>query len=434
MWIGKLFGVLCLSLHFQYQSMPEFANHENMAQGYGEKINQCLLLGKYQDCPPDTIEALCFSLNAQVLRSGNTCMDSLVFLGMIVRMAQRMGYHRDASHFPEISPFDGEMRRRVWSQITDLDTLVSAQVGLPRILRESQSDTAPPQNLLDEDFDEHIEKLPPPRPDSFETPSQWMVAKNRMISMFGVITDLSTSIKRSDYSEVMRLDKSLRETYSSSPEILLEKPMSRSLMDNSRIILHRIQLILLREKALCVLHYRHLASARTEERYEYSRKTCIESSLRMLEYQWIVETETQPGGRLFEQRWKLTTLLFKNQWILSTSLLCLELNYDISEESKDNSKYIPLSESIKEQIIQSLRRSYQIFSHSGDDSEGFVKAMQAFSAVFQKVDDQERGPTIDSDEKAVHETDNTFGPSPISGTQRFFSFFFLRSTDFRADY
>jgi Fungal specific transcription factor domain len=64
---------------------------------------------------------------------------------MIVRTALRMGYHRDARHSARISPFHGEMRRRAWAVIFGLDIIVSSQIGLPRMIKERQSDTAEPQ-------------------------------------------------------------------------------------------------------------------------------------------------------------------------------------------------------------------------------------------------------------------------------------------------
>ncbi|KAJ5090891.1 hypothetical protein N7532_009575 [Penicillium argentinense] len=385
MWIGKLYGVLCLAIHFQYQATPGFEVFKDQIEAYTEKVNQCLILGRYQECPPDTIETLCCSLHAQFLQRGDSRMDDLIFLGLVVRTAQRMGYHRDASHFPHISPFQGEMRRRVWALITDLDTLVSTQVGLPRTLREFQSDTAPPRNLLDEDFDEDTTELPPSRPSSFETPCQWLVVKNKLISMFGIITDFSTSIQRPAYGEVMRLDKLVRDAYTSSPPNFLEKPLNRSLIDSSDIILRRIQLILLLEKALCVLHYRYLAPARVDEQFAYSRNTCIESSLHMLEYHWIVEQESKFGGSLFEQRWKISTPLFKSQWILATTLLCLEMNYDLLNESAEDSRWIPLTDNTRERIVQCLQKAYQVFSHSKDELEDSSKTLQALKIVFQKM-------------------------------------------------
>lgn len=146
MWVGKLFGLLAVSLLYQRYSDSAMPNNESLIQEFGEKIIQCLVLGKYQDCPPDTIETLCFYLNVQFLQTESTQMDLIILFSVIVRLAQRMGYHRDARHFPHISVFEGEMRRRMWTLITDMDTLASSRVGLPRLLREFQSDTALPQS------------------------------------------------------------------------------------------------------------------------------------------------------------------------------------------------------------------------------------------------------------------------------------------------
>ncbi|KAJ5675992.1 hypothetical protein N7462_008889 [Penicillium macrosclerotiorum] len=390
MWIGKLYGVMCLALLFRNQHTHESNNSAESIQKYSEKVDQCLTLGGYQDCPPETIETLLCGLNARFLQRRDPQIDDLVFLGIVVRMAQRMGYHRDPSHFPHISPFQGEMRRRIWSLISDLDVLVSAQVGLPRLLREFQSDTAAPRNLLDEDFDEDTIELPTSRPASFETPTQWLVTKHRMISIFGSVTDLSASIRRPEYSEVMRLDKVVHETYTSSSEIYQERPISKSIMDSSDIILRRIQLVMLLDKAKCVLHYRYLALGRFDPRYTYSRNTCIESALHVLGNQCIVNKETQPGGRLFSQRWKTISPLIRGEFLLATMLLCLELSFDLSNHSISNSKQIPLGEDMTQRILQALHKSYAIWIPLSDSSNESKKAVQALAVVFDKIQKQHK--------------------------------------------
>ncbi|KAJ6036784.1 fungal specific transcription factor domain protein [Penicillium herquei] len=93
-----------------------------------------------------------------------------------------MGYHRDAKHFSSISPFDGEMRRRVWAMIVQLDSSVSTQLGLPRLVKESDTNTAEPRNLVDSDFDEDISILPPSRPEIEVTPTLYVLTKLRLLS------------------------------------------------------------------------------------------------------------------------------------------------------------------------------------------------------------------------------------------------------------
>ncbi|KAJ5287836.1 hypothetical protein N7478_003522 [Penicillium angulare] len=382
MWIGKLYGVLSVPLIFQRHDDPTF---QSKIEEFDHKINQCLIAGRYQDCPPDTIETLCCTLNTQFFQSGDGEMSSMVIMGVLARMAQRMGYHRDASHFPHISPFHGEMRRRVWTVITDLDTLLSTSAGLPRLLREFQSDTASPRNLLDEDFDEDSPELPPARPDSFQTPCQWLVAKNKVTSILGIVTDFATSIRRPTYVEVMRLDKILHETYLASPSNLLERPLSKSLLDNSETILHRYQLLLLVAKARCVLHYRYLAPARNDERYAYSRSSCIEASLKILESYHLIHRESRSGGRLYRERWKCKSPLLIGMTMLGTTLLCLELNYELSINPATNQKHQTLPESLKYQLIEALKISYAIWTEDKGSFPKSLQTMQAVELVFKKL-------------------------------------------------
>lgn len=341
---------------------------------------------------------------------GNGEVNSVIVLGILARMAQRMGYHRDASHFPHISPFQGEMRRRVWAMITNLDVMLSLSVGLPRLLREFQSDTAPPRNLLDSDFDEDTTELPPSRPSSYSTPCQWLVAKNKLTLILGIITDFSTSIRRPGYAEVMRLDQLLLDTYLDYPEYLLERPLSQSLMDTSETILHRIQLVTLFAKARCVLHYRYLASSRTDERYSYSRSTCIGAALKILEYQRLMDQETQPGGRLFRERWKVRSPIMRGVILLGTTLLCLELNYDLSNDPINSPKSRPLTEPVKAAIIEALRTSYSIWSEAGDSYPKSTSTIQAMEVVFQKLQSKQITPSSN----AVPSSANFFNVEPVA--------------------
>jgi hypothetical protein len=90
--------------------------------------------------------------------------------GMLIPISLRMGLHRDPKHFSEISIFAGEMRRRVWATIFQIDVGLSGLAGLPRMIKPHQCDTEEPRNMLDSDFDENTLELPQSRPESEFTP------------------------------------------------------------------------------------------------------------------------------------------------------------------------------------------------------------------------------------------------------------------------
>lgn len=82
---------------------------------------------------------------------------------IIVRIMLRMGYHRGPAGCPAITPFQGEMRRRLWVVIYSGDIIISMQIGMPRMINDAVRDTAPPSNLLDSDLNEDS-RIPPAVP------------------------------------------------------------------------------------------------------------------------------------------------------------------------------------------------------------------------------------------------------------------------------
>jgi Fungal specific transcription factor domain len=82
-----------------------------------------------------------------------------VLTGTSVRIAQRLGLHRDGSKH-DISPFDVEMRRRTWWQIVFLDGHSSklAGAGFPAWL--AKFDTKIPKNISDSDLSPTMKEPP----------------------------------------------------------------------------------------------------------------------------------------------------------------------------------------------------------------------------------------------------------------------------------
>uniref|UniRef100_A0A093V075 Putative transcriptional regulatory protein n=1 Tax=Talaromyces marneffei PM1 TaxID=1077442 RepID=A0A093V075_TALMA len=225
-WIGLLFAVMCLVLSHRPEMVPMVADHGDLARVYGERIAQCLHLGKYTRGAPYTIEALLLYLHIELLRGEDTRIEPWMILGIIVRLAYRMGYHRDPSHFSNISPFDGEMRRRLWSMLVQLDIQISGQVGLPRMAREDQGDTREPRNLLDEDLHHDMQELPPPRPEAVQTEIQYSLSESKLLSIRGRIDDWKEALTNrrinvaAAEADVARLDKQLDDAYAALPELL----------------------------------------------------------------------------------------------------------------------------------------------------------------------------------------------------------------------
>lgn len=177
MWVGLLFSMICLSTQLQQSFLgptkaspalgsgasSQAAESQVTVDRYREKAIQCLILGHYTKGGPYVLETLILYFLVECFHVKDMEIGIWVLVGNIVQIAIHMGYHRDARHFPNISPLAGEMRRRVWAMIVQLDFSISTQLGLPRLVKESQTNTAEPRNLYDSDFDEHTAELPASR-------------------------------------------------------------------------------------------------------------------------------------------------------------------------------------------------------------------------------------------------------------------------------
>ncbi|THX40346.1 hypothetical protein D6D10_03572 [Aureobasidium pullulans] len=96
------------------------------------------------------------------LRRNNDARVIWTLTGLVVRIAQTLGVHRDGLHFG-LPPFEIEMRRRLWWQICILDVRASEDHGSDPTITEQAFDTKMPLNINDEDLDPAMTQLPAER-------------------------------------------------------------------------------------------------------------------------------------------------------------------------------------------------------------------------------------------------------------------------------
>ncbi|KAL1859862.1 hypothetical protein Plec18170_001808 [Paecilomyces lecythidis] len=83
-------------------------------------------------------------------------------IGICVRIATRLGLHRDSAQF-SLSPFEAEQRRRLWWQIVILDKRIAEITGSTiTALSSSGADSRLPLNVNDTDLNPHAKEPPMP--------------------------------------------------------------------------------------------------------------------------------------------------------------------------------------------------------------------------------------------------------------------------------
>jgi len=93
------------------------------------------------------------------LRRNNDARVIWTLTGLVVRIAQTIGIHRDGSHFG-LAPFEVEMRRRLWWQVCVLDTRASEDHGCDPTIVEQSFDTKMPLNINDVDISPDMKDYP----------------------------------------------------------------------------------------------------------------------------------------------------------------------------------------------------------------------------------------------------------------------------------
>lgn len=86
-----------------------------------------------------------------------------MMVGIVIRMAQSIGLHRDGSHFPSLSPYEVEIRRRAWWALYMLDMRSSEDQGTDLTIGADSFDTKIPLNINDTDIEPGMKESPQAR-------------------------------------------------------------------------------------------------------------------------------------------------------------------------------------------------------------------------------------------------------------------------------
>lgn len=164
-------------------------------------------------------------------------------LGYIVRNAMSMGLHRDPSEFgPRMSVFQGELRRRLWFTIMDIDVHLSIALNMPTTVREGDFTCRAPRNLDDLDLFEGMRELPPSKPIDQITDNQLQVYGAMTLPTRMKVAHLVNTIDSiRDYQEVLdvgiKLDSLLEDINYLFPRQGILNDTQKSKMWRSRVIL-----------------------------------------------------------------------------------------------------------------------------------------------------------------------------------------------------
>ncbi|KAE8446078.1 hypothetical protein EG329_012586 [Mollisiaceae sp. DMI_Dod_QoI] len=386
-WLGLLYAMLVIATFSALSTGEEHLDDRGppfeMIQSYRKCCVQALVLSHYTRPGPYTLEALMIYMEGEFLLSSVDQVQSYLLVGNVVRLAMRMGLHRDSSKVgSRITPFQGEMRRRAWHHLKQIDLLASFHIGLPSMMQAVDSDTLYPRNLRDEDLDENMIELPASRSDSEFTPVSYMISKSRICDISCKIATLANLLTLPAYADVMRLDSLLLEAHSQLPHFFQLPSSGFPVTDAPERIVKRISLELLFQKSRCMLHRKYLVKADGDARYSYSKEAGLDASLKLLHVQTLAHEAAQPGGLLSRDRWFLSTLSI-HDFLLAAMIVYLTIIRNIGKHVDPDMDNGFTAE--QQKTVAILEESYRIWTQNANPSVEVKRASAVLKVMLKKV-------------------------------------------------
>ena len=112
---------------------------------------------------PDIVLVQAFALFLCLVRRHDNPRFVWMMSGLAIRMGQYLGLQRDGAHFQHLTPFEIEMRRRVWWYLVMLDLRASEDQGTDLTIPSGSFDTKIPLNINDEDISPDLKQMPTER-------------------------------------------------------------------------------------------------------------------------------------------------------------------------------------------------------------------------------------------------------------------------------
>lgn len=284
-WLSLLFGIFSCGVFIQHRLTAGTAETvlPKTFDFYRTKCATALTNSNYTIPGRYKVEAAVMYLGIGYLQSDDLRTGISVLIGIVSRVAIVMGYHRDPVTYPELSVFEGEMRRRTWLVLVVLDYNIALRTGLLPVNQRGPGNATHPRNLLDDDFGPSVTILPPERPNTETSNISFMVATEQMLSIASEVTDAASEFPLT-LEKTMELNDRLEATWNQIPAPWRVDSFNEVTGDDGATI-QRFSLGMTYQRARCILHRQHLVTPKGDRDSHALRHVCVDSGRRILQYQ-----------------------------------------------------------------------------------------------------------------------------------------------------
>ncbi|VUC31685.1 unnamed protein product [Clonostachys rosea] len=404
-WLSVLFSIITLGLQYVLRSgstIDGIPYPEPACRKFASKAAECLRTFDYAKPGPRTVEAMIMYMLCEHMWLGEHRFRASLILSLTIRLAMRAGYHRDPSHYSQISIFEGEVRRRSWSYLVQLDILFASYLGLPRHISDQRTDTALPSNIADEDLQPNITSLPPPRNPDEPSAISFLNYREQLCKILGQITECTISFEELPYDEVLGLDQALDRQIKARPVWLHQSPcFELRLIEDTLTTNQAIEVDILEQRARIILHRRFLVPAHTNPQYLPSRDKCIAAAALILQHQVTVSQMSFHVDGMSVPNWRALSLM-QEDFLLAAIILCLHIDQEVRHGriSRDLKEF-PTKAAELQEHIGLLRSCRKILLDVDAPNRDAQRAAQVIELVLLKADGARNGSLEHDDTRSV---------------------------------
>lgn len=321
-WLAQLFMILALGLHASNTKLHSPISNDvdrTMLDKFFSGAEVSLKKTSFMFIPTiTTIRTLCIMVIAkQVVASSCHELDACgPLMATIVRLSMSIGLHCDPEDDSTMSPFDKEIRRRLWTTIAYMELQQAMSTGMPLLLRSSDFDTLPPANINDVDISPSSYAAPALRRSDEYTDSSFQIILARSFPIaFDIVCLANSPSGALEYDQVLHHNAEIKQLLY---ETTLIFPNSTSASSNNEhewewIDLQRTMLDVFFRRILLVLHLRYAEDPSASIIYPVSYWSSLECALALLVHQRHMCEEDPDQGSGPDPNPTLTTTPIKEQ-------------------------------------------------------------------------------------------------------------------------
>lgn len=361
LWIAFFFGILTIALQsYEPDNIPPFFQNEAGAKDWWtswvSSMELCGFVGKL------TFKASLLNIRIlllwQIIESyrSDWMHRSWTSMGVLIRVAQSMGLHRDPSWFT-VSVYEREERRRLWATIKYIDAMHAISQGLPLGIRSDENDVKDPLNLDDDEIMPLMESDP-----SFlatghdlltmRTDSSFSIVRNMIVQFRAEVYTKNQHIIASEklsFAQTWEYDSKLRILFQTKiPTYFQGRPIVG--LDQPDVIFQKLMLELEFLRTIVVLHRRFALGAVKNPRYASSRKEVLNASVTMLELlHWLCVGEDMKLNEVRNRFWLVGGCINSASFMHAATFVGISLMNEFeSFAPQERNRYIETLQKVRE--------------------------------------------------------------------------------------